>query len=179
MTAPTRASARTIIHCLALAAMLLLSGCGGAAMQKTLDMPQAELIESKTGTTENRTEKEARKRDVSAKGAGADLGTKELPHGMRPPQDQIEAHRDVETLSAEIQRQTHSYREEFGVEDASSDAPKSCEEVCDLSEAICKSSKKICEFALVHPSEAYFTDQCTWSDKECQRSAEQCEGCSR
>ncbi len=88
------------------------------------------------------------------------------------------AKEDVQALLLDIEQRTASYREEFGVEEVTAtQAPQSCDRVCDLSEAICKSSKRICVIAGQHAQEAYFAKKCQWSTDECKRAETECETC--
>jgi len=83
---------------------------------------------------------------------------------------------EIEELEADIRKQVSSQRS--AVADYDARAPRTCNDVCDLSEAICASSTKICKIADSHPSEPYFDSRCRWSRKECRTADSHCSQCS-
>ncbi len=85
----------------------------------------------------------------------------------------------IESLEKDIGLKITDYREEFGVEDFTAPTPDSCDKVCDLSAAICRSSTRICAISGDHPAEVWFAERCHWSSKECRHSNDQCESCTR
>ena len=103
---------------------------------------------------------------------GGDLG------GFEGDTFEEDAREAIDDLVGDIEKDIVSYREEFGVEGLTANSPDSCEEICDVSEAICKSSKRICAISGNHPQESYFADRCQWSSKQCTRAGEQCVTCS-
>ncbi len=72
-------------------------------------------------------------------------------------------------------------REELGelgdIKDPNVRGAGSCQEVCDLSDAICSSSSKICGISNAHPGESYFLDRCEWSQNECRSADQRCSVC--
>ncbi len=83
----------------------------------------------------------------------------------------------IEDLVSSIEDDLDSYREDFGVEGGAQTDTPSCAQVCDLQEAICTSSEKICGISARYPQEPWFIDRCDWSGKECKDASEQCHTC--
>ncbi len=93
---------------------------------------------------------------------------------------------EVEQLERLLQG---SYREDFGVEappasteslgsgGGSDDGETSCRGTCQLSEAVCVSSEKICGIAERYPEEGSFSERCTWAMGHCTEATEQCDSC--
>lgn len=85
----------------------------------------------------------------------------------------------VEELSDEINERMEGYLEEFGVESLQQQpARPTCSQVCDLQEAICGSSRKICDISASRPDEPWFLDRCDWASKHCRDATRSCDGCS-
>ncbi len=92
---------------------------------------------------------------------------------------------ELEGLAAEIERLSQSYREEFGVEGdgggqeqpPSEPVDRSCPRVCEVAEAICSSSSRICAISGRFPEEGHFTERCGWSEGQCAEARNRCETC--
>ncbi len=85
----------------------------------------------------------------------------------------------MDAQTRELERLVQGYREEFGVEDYGATSPRSCNEVCDLSDAVCISSRKICDIATQNAEVTGFADKCTWATGECDKSKKSCTHCSQ
>ena len=174
-------------------AALALSGC---AVSKSADQHPRTLIKkdgskalvsTKKSDEDRRTEKEKPEEDDEPARPREAIAPDKIEHhdgggsggGFEGDTYEKNPRNELESLVLDINKGIDSYREEFGVEGFSTAQPGSCDEVCDLSEAICKSSTKICAIATSNPDEAYFGAKCQWSTKECKRSNEQCATCSK
>ena len=179
---------KTTLHLsLLLMALLLASGCAFSTTIQDKEVLPNNIVETKdkkeqTPKAKDQPAESERKPKDKKKAAEEEVTPEPSGRGKMGgiSIDTNKARAQVETLSKEINSQTLSYREEFGVEDSSIvQAPKSCDEVCDLSQAICTSSEKICRIAASNTEASYFSTQCQWSEKECETSKVRCETCSQ
>jgi hypothetical protein len=81
---------------------------------------------------------------------------------------------EVERLTSAIERRVHSAI----ADQPNVSAPRTCAEVCELQDAICASSSKICTISDGHPEEGTFAERCQWSREQCAEAAKKCERCS-
>jgi hypothetical protein len=91
------------------------------------------------------------------------------------------ARADIERELAQIERRQQGYMEDFGVEGGA--APNAgteeagCKELCDVQEAICHSSTRICDISAAHPTDPWFSERCAWADNECTQARAACDRC--
>jgi hypothetical protein len=91
------------------------------------------------------------------------------------------ARADIEREIAQIERRQQGYMEDFGVEGGA--APNAgteeagCKELCDVQEAICGSSTRICDISAAHPTDPWFSERCAWADNECTQARAACDRC--
>lgn len=85
---------------------------------------------------------------------------------------------EVQELEEEIRDEIEDYTDDHGVESHTQRGDASCEDVCDLSRAICKSSGKICTISNANPSDGWIAGRCTWSRGECEKAQKRCTHCS-
>jgi hypothetical protein len=86
----------------------------------------------------------------------------------------------IEELAEEIDDRLEGYLEEFGVESLQQQPSRpTCSEVCELRQAICGSSQKICQISASHPDEPWFLDRCDWASEHCRDATRECDGCAQ
>lgn len=88
----------------------------------------------------------------------------------------------VDALSAEIEAQIGSYREDFGVESSDKksygkDTALNCEDVCQVKTGICTSAEKICAISQTVPADDHIRGRCSWAQTECGKAEDACTQC--
>lgn len=87
----------------------------------------------------------------------------------------------VDELARELEGQVGSYREDFGVESGEAeygrDVVVTCDDICDVKDAICTSSGKICSIAQSYPDDDHIRGRCTWARDECANAEDACTRC--
>lgn len=136
----------------------LLTGCGGAAA------PHDGLIKAvspQTGQADPKVSKvkteEVQREDSTGGSVATDADTEA-----------------IEQFSAEIQARTAGLP---GLAEQPAGAQPSCSTMCEIRDAICKSSSKICDISERRPSVGLFAERCQWSRAQCTDAEGRCTLC--
>ncbi|MBH25482.1 MAG: hypothetical protein CMH57_13745 [Myxococcales bacterium] len=148
-------------------------GCGGAMKANRAEEKVEEAREKKresSGPEETGSAPSIKARPSQAEAIDVESSGFE---GDTFDEDEDEVREEVDGLVAELEQ----LLEHEALQGPKGKAPRGCQEVCEVSEAICESSGRICDISEANPSDAYIHDRCRWSERECRDANSRCSVC--